>query len=73
MAEEGSKSNSEIASASPSEVDAVIRIQEVRKNYKMGDEIIRALDGVNCQINRNEYVAITVSYTHLTLPTIYSV
>ena len=58
MAEEGSKSNSEIASASPSEVDAVIRIQEVRKNYKMGDEIIRALDGVNCQINRNEYVAI---------------
>ena len=58
MAEEGSKSNSEIASASPSEVDAVIRIQEVRKNYKMGDEIIRALDGVNCQINRNEYVTI---------------
>ena len=64
MAEEGSKSNSEIASASPSEVDAVIRIQEVRKNYKMGDEIIRALDGVNCQINRNEYVAIHPCLTY---------
>src|SRR4051812_30850270 len=36
----------------------VIDIQGVTKLYKMGDEIIRALRGVNLSIHRNEYLAI---------------
>jgi putative ABC transport system ATP-binding protein len=36
----------------------VIDIEGVTKLYKMGDEIIRALRGVNLSIRRNEYLAI---------------
>lgn len=36
----------------------VIRIEGVTKEYKMGDEIVRALRGVDLSIFRNEYVAI---------------
>ena len=36
----------------------VIDIEGVTKLYKMGDEIIRALRGVNLKIHRNEYLAI---------------
>ncbi len=38
--------------------DLVIHIQGVTKEYKMGDEIVRALRGVDLSIHRNEYVAI---------------
>ncbi len=36
----------------------VINIEGVTKLYKMGDEIIHALRGVNLNIHRNEYLAI---------------
>jgi putative ABC transport system ATP-binding protein len=36
----------------------VIEIEGVTKQYKMGSEIIRALNGVNLKIHRNEYLAI---------------
>lgn len=36
----------------------MIELKGVTKKYKMGDEIIKALDGVNLKINDGEYVAI---------------
>ena len=39
-------------------VDSVIQIRELKRHYKMGDNIVKALDGVSFDINRNEYVAI---------------
>src|SRR6195952_4928536 len=36
----------------------VIRLRDITKFYKVGDEEIRALNGVNIEIDRNEYVAI---------------
>jgi putative ABC transport system ATP-binding protein len=36
----------------------VIRISDLKKHYKVGDETIRALDGVSLQIRAREYVAI---------------
>ena len=36
----------------------VIRISNVTKHYRVGDEEIRALDGVSLEVGRNEYVAI---------------
>jgi putative ABC transport system ATP-binding protein len=36
----------------------VIQIEGVTKEYKMGDEIVKALRGVSLSIHRNEYVAI---------------
>ncbi len=36
----------------------VIQIEGVTKEYKMGDEIVKALRGVSLSIYRNEYVAI---------------
>src|SRR3954453_2814350 len=36
----------------------VIRLIEVTKHYEVGVEHIRALDGVNLEVGRNEYVAI---------------
>jgi len=39
-------------------VDAVIRIEGVRKDYVMGVETIRALRGVDLQVTRGDYVAI---------------
>src|SRR2546421_12077118 len=36
----------------------VIRLQNVTKHYTVGPEQIRALDGVDLQVDRNEYVAI---------------
>jgi putative ABC transport system ATP-binding protein len=38
--------------------DVVIRVREVARHYKVGDELIRALDGVDLDIHKNEYVAI---------------
>lgn len=36
----------------------LIRISNVTKYYRVGDEVIRALDGVSLDVGRNEYVAI---------------
>ena len=43
------------ASAGP---PPVIRVRALHKNYRMGGETIRALNGVDCIINENEYVAV---------------
>lgn len=36
----------------------VIQLQNVFRTYEMGDQVLNALDGVNVDISRNEYVAI---------------
>lgn len=36
----------------------VIQLQNVHRTYKMGDQVINALDGVDLEISRNEYIAI---------------
>src|SRR5262249_53889495 len=36
----------------------VIDIENITKDYVMGEEIVRALRGVTLQIHRNEYIAI---------------
>jgi putative ABC transport system ATP-binding protein len=38
--------------------DEVIRFHNVARRYEMGDQIVNALDGVDLEINRNEFVAI---------------
>jgi len=39
-------------------MSTLIRLQDLKKHYTVGVEEIRALDGVNLEIGRNEYVAI---------------
>jgi putative ABC transport system ATP-binding protein len=39
-------------------MSAVIRLQNITKVYKVGVEVIRALNGVDLEIGRNEYVAV---------------
>jgi putative ABC transport system ATP-binding protein len=36
----------------------IIRLTDITKHYQVGPEKIRALDGVNVEIDKNEYVAI---------------
>src|SRR5215207_9085590 len=36
----------------------VIRLRDIRKHYRVGTEHIRAVDGVDLDVGRNEYVAI---------------
>ncbi len=38
--------------------DAVIRVTNLKREYQMGTETVRALQGVDVSIHRNEYVAI---------------
>jgi len=40
------------------EPEQVIRINDLKRTYAMGDTRINALDGINLSISRNEYVAI---------------
>lgn len=47
-----------IASTAPAVNDAVIVIEGVTKFYRMGTEIVRALNGVSLRIHRGEYIAI---------------
>ena len=42
----------------PAGDDAVIRFRGVARRYHMGDQVVNALDGVDLDIARNEYVAI---------------
>ena len=39
-------------------MSAVIKLEHINKQYKMGKQIFKALDDVNVVINENEYVAI---------------
>ncbi len=41
-----------------SENEAVIQITDLKRTYKMGETLVRALDGVSVNVNRNEYIAI---------------
>src|SRR5213596_1779018 len=43
---------------STSAADPVIRLSGITRHYQVGPEQIRALDGVDLEIGRNEYVAI---------------
>jgi len=36
----------------------VIQLKNVYRTYEMGDQVLNALDGVDVDISRNEYVAI---------------
>ena len=53
-----------MATPNPSEKSAappsgqVIDLQSIHKNYDMGSKTIRALNGVDCRMEVNEYVAI---------------
>ena len=38
--------------------DTIIRTQNLRKDYQLGAETVRALRGIDLEIERNEYVAI---------------
>jgi putative ABC transport system ATP-binding protein len=38
---------------------AVIELKNLTKTYHLGDEVLNALDGINCTINSGEFVAIT--------------
>jgi putative ABC transport system ATP-binding protein len=38
--------------------DVIIHTRDLRKHYVLGGETVRALDGVDLEIRRNEYVAI---------------
>ena len=39
-------------------MSAVIKLEHINKQYKMGSEVFKALDDVNVHIMKNEYVAI---------------
>jgi len=36
----------------------LIEIEKITRHYKIGDVVVKALDGVNLSINKNEYVAL---------------
>lgn len=36
----------------------IIRLKNIRKDYKVGTQIVRALQSINLTINKNEYVAL---------------
>jgi len=38
---------------------AVIELKSLTKTYKLGDEVLNALDGIDCTIQAGEFVAIT--------------
>ena len=67
----------------------VLKTEGLRKYYGTGENLVKALDGVDISVERGEFLAVVgtsgsgkstllhmlgaVSYTHLTLPTICSV
>ncbi|HMB59969.1 MAG TPA: ABC transporter ATP-binding protein [Xanthomonadales bacterium] len=58
MAEAVQSATSPAMSAQPS---TVIELRDVYRTYQLGDQKLNALDGVDLQISRNEYVAIVGS------------
>ena len=57
----------------------ILKAVNLQKIYGQGETEVRALDGINLEVEKGEFVAIvgtsgsgkstSVSYTHLTLPT----
>lgn len=43
----------------PSTSDPIIRAVGLRKDYRMGDSVVHALDGVDLEIRRGEFLSIT--------------
>ena len=41
------------------DMTAVIELKNITKTYRLGDEVLNALDSVDCVIERGEFVAIT--------------
>ena len=39
-------------------MNSLISLQNIKRHYEVGDEIVRALDGVDLTINHNEYISI---------------
>ena len=39
-------------------MSALLELQDIRRDYKVGSEIVHALDGVSIEIQENEYVAV---------------
>jgi putative ABC transport system ATP-binding protein len=50
--------NADTQAVRPPSSEAIIRLQDVKRIYKVGVERIRALDGINLEIRKNEYVAV---------------
>lgn len=44
--------------AAKTSADTVITLKDVRRDYRMGDQVLHALDGVSLDIARNDYAAI---------------
>lgn len=45
-------------SPAPTDPEPVLRLEGVTKDYRMGEELVRALRGIDLVIRRNEFVAI---------------
>lgn len=54
----GVKLEEEIGAGFRSNMNQVISITDVRKYYRIGENLVKALDGVSLSIEKNEYVAI---------------
>lgn len=54
----GAKLEEEIGAGFRSNMNQVISITDVRKYYRIGENLVKALDGVSLSIEKNEYVAI---------------
>ncbi|MGH7658291.1 MAG: hypothetical protein ACREL6_08650, partial [Gemmatimonadales bacterium] len=56
----GIETTAERMAALPADVprDAVIVTRNLKRHYVMGNEVVRALNGVDLAIRRNEFVAI---------------
>ena len=39
-------------------MSSLISLQSIKRHYEVGDELVRALDGVDLNINHNEYISI---------------
>lgn len=52
------KLEEEIGAGFRSNMNQVISITDVRKYYRIGENLVKALDGVSLSIEKNEYVAI---------------
>ena len=50
-----------------------IEAKNIVKYFQHDGKPLKAIGGVNLTVADGEFVCIAVSYTHLTLPTIYSV